>query len=289
MTRFLDCPFAVREVIRFNSTRTNLSKPMMTEAEKMTNRSLKEDIREYWSEKAAVFDQSAGHRIEDQIEALEWRRLLTGALGDLRGKNVLDLGCGTGEMSRVLLSLGASVKAIDFAEPMLEMARRKNAQNGHNFRAELSDVEELPLETTGTYDAIIARHLVWTLTDPHIAFHNWRRVLKPGGKLLVIDGNWVRLPWYGGVAQAIANWLRADKNARDLNENDAHARIIAEVFYARGLTSDALARDIAGHAFKGVKTHSLRRIYWLGMRHASIREQIKLKSWRRFALSAVAC
>ncbi|WP_025030899.1 class I SAM-dependent methyltransferase [Nitratireductor aquibiodomus] len=260
----------------------------MTAAANISNRSLKEDIREYWSEKAAVFDQSAGHRIDDQIEAPEWRKLLTGALGDLTGKRVLDLGCGTGEMSRLLLSLGASVKAIDFAEPMLEIARQKNAQDGHNFRAELSDVEELPLEATGTYDAIIARHLVWTLTDPYIAFKNWHRVLRPGGKLLVIDGNWVRLPWYGGMLHSIANRLRVDKNARDLNENDAHARIIAEVFYGAGLTFDALARDIASHAFEEIKTHSLRRIYWLGMRHASVGEQLKLKSWRRFALSAVA-
>lgn len=176
----------------------------MTAAAKISNRSLKEDIREYWSEKATVFDQSAGHRIEDQIEAPEWRKLLTGAIGDLKGKRVLDLGCGTGE------------------------------------------------------------------------------------KLLVIDGNWVRLPWYGGILRSIANRLRVDKNARDLNENDTHARIIAQVAYAKGLTFDALAPDIAEHGFRDVKAHSLRRIYWLGTRHASLGEQLKLKSWRRFTLSAVA-
>ena len=128
------------------------------------NHSLKDDIRAYWSKRAETFDNSTGHRIEDSAEAPAWQALFTQALGPLAGKRVLDLACGTGEISRMILALGADVTGVDFAEPMLERAQRKH--KGAAFRGHLADVENLSLEADSAYDAVITRHLVWTLTDP---------------------------------------------------------------------------------------------------------------------------
>ena len=250
------------------------------------NHSLKDDIRAYWSKRAETFDDSAGHRIEDSAEAPAWQALFTQALGLLAGKCVLDLACGTGEISRMLLALGAHVTGVDFAEPMLERARRKH--KGTAFRGHLADVESLSLEEADTYDAVINRHLVWTLTDPHAAFAEWFRVLKPGGKLLIIDGDWVNTPLLGKVIRAIAQKMaQRDGVYGDGTDMEEHNRILADVHYADGLRPDKLTADLAAVGFTGMRTHSMRPVYWWGMRKAPLADRLRLLASRRFAISAV--
>jgi ubiquinone/menaquinone biosynthesis C-methylase UbiE len=254
----------------------------------LPNHSLKEDNRAYWSRRAESFDLSAGHRIEEQVEAPEWRRLFRAALGDLTGRAVLDVACGTGEISRLLLSMGAHVTGVDFAEPMLARARAKNAAAGKRYRAVLGDAESLALEESGRYDAVVTRHLVWTLTDPHAAFAQWHRVLKPGGRLLVVDGNWVEVSPLGRVMRALATRLGGESRHRQGDDGAEHARILAQVHYAAGLTPARLAEDLARHGFTHIRRHGMERVYWLGMRHAPFAERLRLCAPHRFALSAEA-
>ncbi|MGO7389002.1 class I SAM-dependent methyltransferase, partial [Rhizobium ruizarguesonis] len=48
-------------------------------------------------------------------------------------------------------------------------------------------------------DVITNRHLVWTLVDPASAFKEWFSVLKPGGKVLILDGNMGKETWVKGL------------------------------------------------------------------------------------------
>lgn len=250
------------------------------------NHSLKDDIRAYWSKRAETFDTSTGHRIENSAEAPAWQALFTKALGPLAGKRVLDLACGTGEISRMLLALGAEVTGVDFAEPMLERARCKH--QGAAFKGHLADVENLSLEEDDTYDAVINRHLVWTLTDPHAAFAEWFRVLKPGGKLLIIDGDWVNTPPLGkairAIAQRLAQRTGVHGNGVDMTE---HNRIITDVHYAGGLQPSQLTADLGAAGFADMRTHSMRPVYWWGMRKAPLADRLRLMASRRFAISAM--
>lgn len=253
----------------------------------LANHHLKEDIRAYWSKRSETFDNSTGHRIEDSAEAPEWRKLFRAGLGDITGKRVLDLACGTGEISRMLLAMGAEVTALDFAEPMLARAKRKNA--GERFSAHLADVEDLGMEADATYDAVVNRHLVWTLLDPHRAFGEWRRVLKPGGRLLIVDGNWVTLSPLGKAMRALGNRI-SKKNSMHGDEIDMteHNRILSGVHYARGLTPEQLQIDLAAHGFGDFRLQPVHRIYLWGMRKAPLADRIRLLAPRRFALSATA-
>jgi SAM-dependent methyltransferase len=48
----------------------------------------------------------------------------------------------------------------------------------------------VPPVAAGSVEAIVSRHLLWTLPDPLGALTNWHRALRPGGRLIVIDGLW---------------------------------------------------------------------------------------------------
>jgi ubiquinone/menaquinone biosynthesis C-methylase UbiE len=255
-----------------------------SDARHLPNHSLKEDIRAYWSKRAESFDQSTGHRIEDTAEAPTWRALIREAFGDIKGRRVLDLACGTGEISRMLLDMGADVTGVDFAEPMLSRAKTKHA--GRAFRGVIADVEDLKLEADASYDAVVTRHLVWTLVNPHAAFAEWRRVLKPGGRLLVMDGDWINAPLTGRLMRALAERLAPRDGMHGGVDMAEHDQLAAQVHYSAGLTAAKLAADLAAHGFSSMRRHSVRPIYWRGMRKAPLGDRLRLLAARRFALSA---
>ena len=76
---------------------------------------------------ADVYDHDA-----NPLQALE-EPLVRRAIGDARGLNVLDLGCGTGRHALWLSRDGATVTAVDFSEGMLDEARRKPARIRYAF------------------------------------------------------------------------------------------------------------------------------------------------------------
>lgn len=245
------------------------------------NFDLKEEIRAYWSGRAGGFDASPGHRIPAGRDTAAWQRLLAGALGPLQGKHVLDLACGTGEISRVMLDAGAEVTGVDFAEPMLERAAAKLA--GRAWRGRLADVETLAGLSDSTFDGAVTRHLVWTLTDPAAAFAAWFRVLKPGARLLVVDGDWVRVSLRTRLLRRLAALLGTGQTHG--GDRDAHDAILTRVPYAGGLTRERLSTDLARAGFVDARPHALTGVYLLGLSDASLAERLRLMAPSRFALS----
>ena len=70
---------------------------------------------------------------------------------------------------------------------MLAEARHKAAQQNVPVRFEEADAEQLPFPPR-SFDLAISRHLLWTLPHPEAAIDEWIRVLRPGGRLVVVDG-----------------------------------------------------------------------------------------------------
>jgi SAM-dependent methyltransferase len=168
---------------------------------------------------------------------------------------------------------------------MLERAMAKHA--GKPFRPRLGDVELLLSEDDNAYDAVVARHLVWTLTDPLAAFARWLQVLKPGGRLLIIDGDWVTTPLHGRFLRALGNRISLKDTIHGDNVDMAwHQRILDQVHYRGGLTPEKLIPDLESQGFCEIRQHSTRGIYWWGMRKAPIADRLRLLAPRRFAISA---
>jgi ubiquinone/menaquinone biosynthesis C-methylase UbiE len=147
---------------------------------------LKQRMAAYWSWRSDGFERAQGVRNAAQKRA--WLDFLRDAAG-AAPQAALDVGTGTGFLALLLAELGHDCKAIDLAPGMVEQARELARQRGLAVRFEVGDAESLA-EAEGSYDLVISRNVLWTLPDPQRALRDWRRVLKPGGKLLLVDGDW---------------------------------------------------------------------------------------------------
>ncbi|MGK6317787.1 class I SAM-dependent methyltransferase [Neorhizobium sp. DT-125] len=249
------------------------------------NHHLKEDIREYWSKRSETFDLAFGHRIPPGPELQAWAAAVRRSLGGEPLK-VLELACGTGEVTNVLLSLGHEVTALDFSEAMLGVARRKHAAR-EGVRFILADAERT-MEPDASYDTVVCRHLVWTLTEPEQALADWHRVLKPGGKLLVFDGDWARPTPLGKLASCAIRLIDRLSGADphyDGAMSDRHRSIMARLPFGEGLTVERLVPLIEATGFEDIGIASHRPIAAAQRQTADLRNRLRTLLYRRFILS----
>ncbi|MEU7283146.1 methyltransferase domain-containing protein [Streptomyces sp. NPDC045431] len=176
-------------------------------------------ITGYWDAAAATFDDEPDHGLRAAPTRAAWRdRVLRWAPAE--PSDVLDVGCGTGSLSVLLASAGHRVTGVDLAPRMVEQARAKAAAAGLAARFLVGDAAAPP---TGEdrFDMLVSRHLIWTLPDPGAALRAWVDRLRPGGRLLLVEGRWREagptayvpgaedLPWNGGVsAEELASVVR---------------------------------------------------------------------------------
>jgi ubiquinone/menaquinone biosynthesis C-methylase UbiE len=148
---------------------------------------VKQQVAAHWDRRAAHFDQDFGHSIRTQAERAAWDRIFGLVLPPHGALDALDVGCGTGFLSLELAARGHRVTGVDFAPSMIDRAERKAAERGLTVRFERGDAEQLGF-APASFDLVISRHVLWTLPHPQAAITEWIRVLRPGGRLVVVDG-----------------------------------------------------------------------------------------------------
>ncbi|MFD7639444.1 class I SAM-dependent methyltransferase [Kitasatospora sp. NPDC059795] len=178
-------------------------------------------IAAYWNDAAPAFDREPDHGLADGRTRQAWARRLAAWVPDAAGQ-VLDVGCGTGSLSVLLAEAGHQVTGVDLAAGMVRRARAKTEAAGHAGHFVVGDAARPPV-ADGRFDAVLCRHLLWTLPDPRAALHHWTTLLRPGGRLVLIEGRWREagaaakpyppgadaLPWAGGVtADQLADAVR---------------------------------------------------------------------------------
>ena len=147
---------------------------------------VKQQVAAHWDRRAAHFDEDFGHSIRTAAERAAWDRILDLMLPTADALEALDIGCGTGFLSLELASREHRVTGIDFAPSMITQAREKAAERQATIRFEEADAEQLPF-AAASFDIAVSRHLLWTLPHPERAMDEWIRVLRPGGRLIVVD------------------------------------------------------------------------------------------------------
>jgi demethylmenaquinone methyltransferase/2-methoxy-6-polyprenyl-1,4-benzoquinol methylase len=112
------------------------------------------------------------------------------------GDSVLDVCCGTGDLAFELagrVAPGGSVVGCDFSEPMLDLAREKAAERGAPVRFEWADALQLPYDAD-RFDAVTVGFGVRNFADRDRGLREMARVLKPGGRLVILEFTAPRRP-----------------------------------------------------------------------------------------------
>ena len=147
--------------------------------------SVVEQIRDFWDADAATYDLDPGHHPRGELQRAAWRAALEDLLPPAPAR-VLDVGAGTGFVTLLAAELGHEMTAVDISPRMLARLRQKAASSQLTVNAIEADAAAVP---AGPFDAVVSRHLLWTLVDPVAALAAWRAV-SPHGLLVLIDRDW---------------------------------------------------------------------------------------------------
>jgi ubiquinone/menaquinone biosynthesis C-methylase UbiE len=259
----------------------------------LSNHDLRDEIKAYWSLRAETFDSQPGHEIFSEDERGAWHALFRKHLGEGEGRMALDLACGTAVISHLLDDLGFKVTGLDWAEPMLERARAKASARGRQIRFLMGDAERT-MEDDATYDVITNRHLVWTLVDPLACFREWHRVLKPGGKLLIVDGDFVntsRLTWLLKKLTRLASRIGlagdAMHGAPNSDMAETHNRILSRVHFSGGAHAHAVANLLQEAGFSRITIdQDMRAIHKAQRKNFSFFKGLERATQHRYAICA---
>jgi SAM-dependent methyltransferase len=171
-----------------------------------------------WDAEAAGFDQEPDHGLRDPVVRAAWAERLRDWLPP-RSSDVLDLGCGTGSLSLLAAEQGHRVTGVDASPAMVDLARAKLAGRDAVFL--LGDAAAPPVGEQ-LYDTVLVRHVLWTLPDPGRALRHWRGLLRPGGRLVLVEGVWGTVSPVGipadrleGLVTPLAGQVRVERLSQD--------------------------------------------------------------------------
>lgn len=156
---------------------------------------------DYWNGRAGLKWSAMQVRLDRMLTHVTTD--LVGVMGDLSGRRVLDVGCGTGETCARWLSAGAQVTGVDLSGPMLAVAADRSGGRVTCVQADAS-----AWRGDAPFDVVVSRLGVMFFADPDAAFANLAANLRPGGRLVFVcwraieDNAWVQIP-LGAIADLV--------------------------------------------------------------------------------------
>jgi demethylmenaquinone methyltransferase/2-methoxy-6-polyprenyl-1,4-benzoquinol methylase len=175
-----------------------------------------------------------------------WRRRAVSALGLAPGSLIVDLACGTGDLSRAASRQGLIPIGVDLSFGMLA------ASHGTGPLIE-ADASRLPL-ANASVDGLLCGYALRNFTDLETSFAEMARVLRPGGRVALLEvgapkGALVKRGyslWFDHVVPAIGGLL---------SDAQAYRYLPASTIYLP--EADELRRSLLSHGFSGVNHHPL--------------------------------
>lgn len=180
-------------------------------------------------ESTKFFDEIAGRYGSLTQPGGGWQALAAALAAGFSGQSVADIGCGEGDLTLLLARFAKRVTAVDLSAQMLRVVQERSKEAGlsRHVTVEKGDLEKLPLKT-GSMDAAFISQVLHHAARPAKALAEAARILKPGGRLVLLDlaqhdQEWTREEWAD-------QWLGFDE--RELRGWLADAGLNIDVFQA---------------------------------------------------------
>ena len=219
---------------------------------------LEQQVRDYWDLDAATYDHSAGHNPKTRLELAVWAASLRRLLPPPPAK-VLDAGAGTGFLSLLLAREGYRVTALDLAPGMLAQLSAKATRRGLDLEVIEANAADPP---RNDFDAVVERHVVWTLPDPKAALEAWREA-APHGRLLLVESIW------GAAAgpeeklrSSIRDALRLIRQVPSDHHREYDAELVSELPLGSGASPETLVGLVESTSWGHARVERLRDVDW---------------------------
>jgi demethylmenaquinone methyltransferase / 2-methoxy-6-polyprenyl-1,4-benzoquinol methylase len=189
-----------------------------------------------------------------------WRRYAVRTAGIKPGETVLDVACGTGDLTQAFAATQASsVVGLDFTREMLDVAERKQttqpAQAASKIRYIEGDAQQLPFPDR-SFDVLSIAFGIRNVAEPRKALSEFARVLKPGGRLVILEFDTPRNPllrWFNNVYCGTVMPRTATMISRD--RSGAYRYLPASV--GTFMSRDALQQAMRDAGFADVSAKAL--------------------------------
>ena len=197
----------------------------------MSNEHPPEDTSAFWDAAATTFDDEPDHGLKAPHILAAWRELVSLWLPQ-EPVSILDIGCGTGSLSLLMAQLGHQVTGVDFSPEMIKQAEQKAALADLEVVFHVMDARHLQL-ASNQYDAIICRHLLWLMPDITAILDAWRKLLRPNGQIMLVEGYWSG----GGLhAEAVVTAMPSQfisVTVKDLTHDESYwGKVVSDERYA---------------------------------------------------------
>ncbi|MEL5848630.1 MAG: bifunctional 2-polyprenyl-6-hydroxyphenol methylase/3-demethylubiquinol 3-O-methyltransferase UbiG [Candidatus Igneacidithiobacillus chanchocoensis] len=131
------------------------------------------------------WDADGPVRTLHDINPLRLQYIQENTPGGLRGKKVLDIGCGGGILSEAMARQGAEVLGIDMASDAIAVATQHAQQQALQVRYGVQAVEELAEQEAGQYDLVTCMEMLEHVPDPAAIVSACAKLVKPGGDVFL--------------------------------------------------------------------------------------------------------
>ena len=162
-------------------------------SQKSADQDLKERVRAFWQahpcgtkfSDAEIGSREFFERVEAHRYAKEWHIPAAADFSSARGLRVLEIGCGMGTDGAQFATAGADYTGVDLTEAAIELARKRFAVSGLKGEFRVADAEKLDF-ADGAFDVVYSHGVLHHTPDIEGAIREIHRVLKPGGRAIVM-------------------------------------------------------------------------------------------------------
>jgi 2-polyprenyl-3-methyl-5-hydroxy-6-metoxy-1,4-benzoquinol methylase len=182
-------------------------------------RALKKALEERSERSREFFNSQAVQNMPSPGQT--WRALCHGLIRLIHGQRILDLGCGNGRLAILLAQSGNVVIGVDNSEEQIRLARSNPDASGAFAPGGSLEFRHAPMEATGLpdagFDSVILSQSLHHAAKPKEALAESRRLLAPGGRILILDllahgEEWMRTKfgdfWLGFSQSDLEGWLK---------------------------------------------------------------------------------